>query len=101
MLEYGYNSEQALARYNVAKGSKATYNSLGPTQKKKADKLLAATNKGKTANEWNEEKIALAASAVTSIGDYGTMKTQKSYIAMLMAVGFTESEAKEFYKYYA
>lgn len=101
MLEYGYNSEQALARYNVAKGSKATYDSLGTTQKKKADKLLAAANKGKTANEWNEEKIALAASAVTSIGDYGTKKTQKSYIAMLMAVGFTESEAKEFYKYYA
>ena len=101
MLEYGYNSEQALARYNVAKGSKATYDSLGNTQKKKADKLLAAANKGKTANEWNEEKIALAASAVTSIGDYGTKKTQKSYIAMLMAVGFTESEAKEFYKYYA
>lgn len=101
MLEYGYNSEQALARYNVAKGSKATYDSLGNTQKKKADKLLAAANKGKTANEWNEEKIALAASAVTSIGDYGTKKTLKSYIAMLMAVGFTESEAKEFYKYYA
>ena len=101
MLEYGYNSEQALARYNVAKGSKATYDSLGTTQKKKADKLLAAANKGKTANEWNEEKIALAASAVTSIGDYGTKKTLKSYIAMLMAVGFTESEAKEFYKYYA
>ena len=101
MLEYGYNSEQALARYNVAKGSKATYDSLGNTQKKKADKLLAAANKGRTANEWNEEKIALAASAVTSIGDYGTKKTQKSYIAMLMAVGFTESEAKEFYKYYA
>ena len=101
MLEYGYNSEQALARYNVAKGSKATYDSLGTTQKKKADKLLAAANKGRTANEWNEEKIALAASAVTSIGDYGTKKTQKSYIAMLMAVGFTESEAKEFYKYYA
>lgn len=101
MLEYGYNSEQALARYNVGKGSKATYDSLGPTQKKKADKLLAAANKGKTANEWNEEKIALAASAVTSIGDYGTKKTLKSYIAMLMAVGFTESEAKEFYKYYA
>ena len=101
MLEYGYNSEQALARYNVAKGSKATYDSLGPTQKKKADKLLGAANKGRTANEWNEEKIALAASAVTSIGDYGTKKTQKSYIAMLMAVGFTESEAKEFYKYYA
>ena len=101
MLEYGYNDEQALARYNVAKGSKATYDALGPTQKKKADKLLAATNKGKTANEWNEEKIALAASAVTSIGDYGTKKTLKSYIAMLMAVGFTESEAKEFYKYYA
>ena len=101
MLEYGYNAEQALARYNVAKGSKATYDALGPTQKKKADKLLAATNKGKTANEWNEEKIALAASAVTSIGSFGTKKTQKSYIAMLMAVGFTESEAKEFYKYYA
>lgn len=101
MLEYGYNAEQALARYNVAKGSKATYDSLGATQKKKADKLLAAANKGRTANEWNEEKIALAASAVTSIGDYGTKKTQKSYIAMLMAVGFTESEAKEFYKYYA
>lgn len=101
MLEYGYNPEQALARYNVAKGSKATYDALGPTQKKKADKLLAAANKGRTANEWNEEKIALAASAVTSIGDYGTKKTQKSYIAMLMAVGFTESEAKEFYKYYA
>lgn len=101
MLEYGYNSEQALARYNVAKGSKATYDSLGATQKKKADKLLATANKGKTANEWNEEKIALAASAVTSIGDYGTKKTLKSYIAMLMAVGFTESEAKEFYKYYA
>lgn len=101
MLEYGYNSEQALARYNVAKGSKATYGSLGPTQKKKADKLLAAANKGKTANEWNEEKIALAASAVTSVGSFGTKKTQKSYIAMLMAVGFTESEAKEFYKYYA
>lgn len=101
MLEYGYNAEQALARYNVAKGSKVTYDALGPTQKKKADKLLAATNKGKTANEWNEEKIALAASAVTSIGDYGTKKTLKSYIAMLMAVGFTESEAKEFYKYYA
>lgn len=101
MLEYGYNSEQALARYNVAKGSKATYDALGTTQKKKADKLLEASKKGKTANEWNEEKIALAASAVTSIGDYGTKKTQKSYIAMLMAVGFTESEAKEFYKYYA
>ena len=101
MLEYGYNSEQALARYNVAKGSKATYDSLGTTQKKKADKLLAAANKGKTVNEWNEEKIALAASAVTSIGDYGTKKTLKSYIAMLTAVGFTESEAKEFYKYYA
>lgn len=101
MLEYGYNSEQALARYNVAKGSKATYDSLGNTQKKKADKLLAAANKGRTANEWNEEKIALAASAVTSIGDYGTKKTMKSYIAMLTAVGFTESEAKEFYKYYA
>lgn len=101
MLEYGYNSEQALARYNVAKGSKATYDSLGTTQKKKADKLLAAANKGKTANEWNEEKIALAASAVTSVGSFGTKKTQKSYIAMLTAVGFTESEAKEFYKYYA
>lgn len=101
MLEYGYNSEQALARYNVAKGSKTKYDDLGSTQKKKADKLLAAANKGRTANEWNEEKIALAASAVTSIGSFGTMKTQKSYIAMLMAVGFTESEAKEFYKYYA
>lgn len=101
MLEYGYNAEQALARYNVAKGSKTKYDDLGSTQKKKADKLLAATNKGNTANEWNEEKIALAASAVTSIGDYGTKKTLKSYIAMLMAVGFTESEAKEFYKYYA
>ena len=101
MLEYGYNAEQALARYNVGNGSKATYDSLGATQKKKADKLLAAANKGKTANEWNEEKIALAASAVTSIGDYGTKKTLKSYIAMLTAVGFTESEAKEFYKYYA
>lgn len=101
MLEYGYNSEQALARYNVAKGSKATYDSLGTTQKKKADKLLAAANKGKTANEWNEEKIALAASAVTSVGSFGTKKTQKSYTAMLTAVGFTESEAKEFYKYYA
>ena len=101
MLEYGYNSEQALARYNVAKGSKTKYDDLGSTQKKKADKLLAAANKGRTANEWNEEKIALAASAVTSIGSFGTKKTQKSYIAMLMAVGFTESEAKEFYKYYA
>lgn len=101
MLEYGYNSEQALARYNVAKGSKATYDALGATQKKKADKLLAAANKGRTANEWNEEKIALAASAVTSVGSFGTKKTLKSYIAMLMAVGFTESEAKEFYKYYA
>lgn len=101
MLEYGYNSEQALARYNVAKGSKTKYDDLGSTQKKKADKLLAAANKGRTANEWNEEKIALAASAVTSIGSFGTKKTLKSYIAMLMAVGFTESEAKEFYKYYA
>lgn len=101
MLEYGYNSEQALARYNVAKGSKTKYDDLGSKQKKKADKLLAAANKGRTANEWNEEKIALAASAVTSIGSFGTKKTQKSYIAMLMAVGFTESEAKEFYKYYA
>ena len=101
MLEYGYNSEQALARYNVAKGSKTKYDDLGSTQKKKADKLLAAANKGRTANEWNEEKIALAASAVTSIGSFGTNKTLKSYIAMLMAVGFTESEAKEFYKYYA
>ena len=101
MLEYGYNSEQALARYNVAKGSKTKYDDLGSTQKKKADKLLAAANKGSTANEWNEEKIALAASAVTSIGSFGTKKTLKSYIAMLMAVGFTESEAKEFYKYYA
>lgn len=101
MLEYGYNSEQALARYNVAKGSKTKYDDLGSTQKKKADKLLADTNKGNTANEWNEEKIALAASAVTSIGSFGTKKTLKSYIAMLMAVGFTESEAKEFYKYYA
>lgn len=101
MLEYGYNPEQALARYNVAKGSKTKYDDLGSTQKKKADKLLAAANKGRTANEWNEEKIALAASAVTSIGSFGTKKTQKSYIAMLMAVGFTESEAKEFYKYYA
>ena len=101
MLEYGYNAEQALARYNVAKGSKTKYDDLGSTQKKKADKLLAAANKGSTANEWNEEKIALAASAVTSIGSFGTKKTQKSYIAMLMAVGFTESEAKEFYKYYA
>lgn len=101
MLEYGYNSEQALARYNVAKGSKTKYDDLGSKQKKKADKLLAATNKGKTANEWNEEKIALAASAVTSIGSFGTKKTLKSYIDMLMAVGFTESEAKEFYKYYA
>ena len=101
MLEYGYNSEQALARYNVAKGSKTKYDDLGSTQKKKADKLLAAANKGRTANEWNEEKIALAASAVTSIGSFGTKKTLKSYIAMLIAVGFTESEAKEFYKYYA
>ena len=101
MLEYGYNSEQALARYNVAKGSKTKYDDLGSTQKKKADKLLAAADKGRTANEWNEDKIALAASAVTSIGSFGTKKTQKSYIAMLMAVGFTESEAKEFYKYYA
>ena len=101
MLEYGYNAEQALARYNVGNGSKTKYDDLGSTQKKKADKLLAATNKGKTANEWNEEKIALAASAVTSIGSFGTKKTLKSYIAMLMAVGFTESEAKEFYKYYA
>ena len=101
MLEYGYNSEQALARYNVAKGSKATYGSLSTKQQAKADKLLAAAKKGKTANEWDEDKIALAASAVTSIGSYGTKKTQKSYIAMLIAVGFTESEAKEFYKYYA
>ena len=101
MLEYGYNSEQALARYNVAKGSKTKYDDLGSTQKKKADKLLAAADKGRTANEWNEDKIALAASAVTSIGSFGTKKTLKSYIAMLMAVGFTESEAKEFYKYYA
>ena len=101
MLEYGYNAEQALARYNVAKGSKTKYDDLGSKQKKKADKLLAAADKGRTANEWNEEKIALAASAVTSIGSFGTKKTQKSYIAMLMAVGFTESEAKEFYKYYA
>ena len=101
MLEYGYNAEQALARYNVAKGSKTKYDDLGSTQKKKADKLLAAANKGRTANEWNEEKITLAASAVTSIGSFGTKKTLKSYIDMLMAVDFTESEAKEFYKYYA
>ena len=101
MLEYGYNAEQALARYNVGNGSKTKYDDLGSTQKKKADKLLAAADKGRTANEWNEDKIALAASAVTSIGSFGTKKTLKSYIAMLMAVGFTESEAKEFYKYYA
>lgn len=101
MLEYGYNSEQALARYNVGNGSKTKYDDLGSTQKKKADKLLADANKGRTVNEWNEEKITLAASAVTSIGSFGTKKTLKSYIAMLMAVDFTESEAKEFYKYYA
>lgn len=101
MLEYGYEAEVALARYNIANGAKATYASLSTKQQAKADKLLAAAKKGKTANEWDEDKIALAASAVTSIGSYGTKKTQKSYIAMLMAVGFTESEAKEFYKYYA
>lgn len=101
MLEYGYNAEQALARYNVGNGSKTKYDDLGSTQKKKADKLLADANKGRTVNEWNEEKITLAASAVTSIGSFGTKKTLKSYIAMLMAVDFTESEAKEFYKYYA
>ena len=101
MLEYGYNAEHALARYNVANGSKTKYEDLGPTQKKKADKLLADANKGRTANEWNEEKITLAACAVTSIGSFGTQKTLKSYIDMLMAVDFTESEAKEFYKYYA
>lgn len=100
MLEYGYNAEVALARYNVAKGAK-TYDTLGTKQKPKADKLLAASNKGKTKNKWSKDKIALAASAVTSIGDYGTKKTQKTYIKMLVAVGFTESEAKEFYNYYA
>ena len=101
MLEYGYNSEQALARYNVGKGSKATYDSLSPKQQTKADKLLADANEGKTQNKWDKDKIALAASAVTSVGSFGTKKTLKSYIAMLAAVGFTESEAKEFYKYYA
>lgn len=101
MLEYGYNSEQALARYNVGKGSKATYDSLSPKQQTKADKLLADANESKTQNKWDKDKIALAASAVTSVGSFGTKKTLKSYIAMLMAVGFTESEAKEFYKYYA
>lgn len=101
MLEYGYNAEQALARYNVGKGSKATYDSLSPKQQTKADKLLADANEGKTQNKWDKDKIVLAASAVTSVGSFGTKKTLKSYIAMLAAVGFTESEAKEFYKYYA
>lgn len=101
MLEYGYEAEVALARYNIANGAKATYASLSTKQQAKADKLLAAANKGRTANEWNEEKIALAASAVTSIGSYGTKKTLKTYIRMLTAIGFTESEAEEFYKYYA
>lgn len=101
MLEYGYEAEVALARYNIANGAKATYASLSTKQQAKADKLLAAAKKGKTANEWDEDKIALAASAVTSIGSYGTKKTLKTYIRMLTAIGFTESEAEEFYKYYA
>ncbi len=101
MLEYGYDVEAALARYNVAAGAKATYGSLGTTQKPKADKLLAAANEGKTVNRWDEDKITLAASAVTSVGKYGTKKSENTYIKMLTAVGFTESEAKEFYKYYA
>ena len=101
MLEYGYKAEEALARYNVAKGSKATYDSLSVKQQAKADKLLAAANKGKTKNKWSKDKIALAASVVTSIGSYGTKKTLNTYIKMLTAMGFTESEAKEFYNYYA
>ena len=100
MLE-GYNSAEALARYNVAKGAKTKYSGLGTNQKKKTDKLLAASKSGKTECKWTEEKLTLAACAVTSIGDYGTLKTQKYYVQMLMAVGFTEKEAKEFYKYYA
>lgn len=100
MLE-GYNSAEALARYNVAKGAKTKYSGLGTNQKKKTDKLLAASKNGKTECKWTEEKLTLAACAVTSIGDYGTLKTQKYYVQMLMAVGFTEKEAKEFYKYYA
>ncbi len=101
MLEYGYDAEVALARYNIASGAKLNYSSLTDNQKTKADKLLAAANNGKTKNKWSKDKIALAASAVTSIGSYGTKKTQKTYIKMLTAIGFTESEAEEFYKYYA
>lgn len=100
MLE-GYSSAEALARYNVAKGAKTKYSGLGKNQKKKTDKLLAASKSGKTECKWTEEKLTLAACAVTSVGDYGTLKTQKYYVQMLMAVGFTEKEAKEFYKYYA
>lgn len=97
----GYSASEALARYNVADNAKATFGGLTDKQQEKATKLITASKNGKTTNEWTEEKVIRAASAVTSIGKYGTTKTQKTYIAMLKAVGFTEREAKEFYKYYA
>ena len=90
-VKKGYSAEEALAKYNVGSGSK-TYE--GGKFKGFSDKQLVKANKVK-AKGHSSSTIAKAASAVTSLGSYGTKKTYASYVKALEAVGITDKKFQQ------
>jgi hypothetical protein len=89
LKDKGYSAAEALAKYNVADGTKKYENGEfkfgnSTKQKAKAEKLKA---KG-----YDPKIIAKAANAVTSLGKYGTSKSWNSYIEVLEAVGITDKK---------
>ena len=90
-VKKGYSAEEALAKYNVGSGSK-TYED--GKFKGFSDKQLAKAKKVK-AKGHSSSTIAKAASAVTSLGSYGTKKTYASYVKALEAVGITDKKFQQ------
>ena len=90
-VKKGYSAEEALAKYNVGSGSK-TYE--GGKFKGFSEKQLAKANKVK-AKGHSSAMVAKAASAVTSLGNYGTKKSYTSYVKALEAVGITDKKFQQ------
>ena len=88
---------EAFAVTSALMGSKGykdgQFNSgFGSNQIKRANNLVKIG--------WAPEDVARAANAVTGLKDYLGGKNNKAFIKAVMAVGFTEKEAKEFLNYY-
>ncbi len=98
LIKKGYSAPEALAKYNVSSGTKKYENGEfkfgnSTKQKEKAEKLK---NKG-----YSPLVIVKAANAVTSLGNYGTVKNYSTFVKMLEAVGITDKKfQKDFWNIY-